>query len=370
MRRILQQLFVFAALLATTACLFSTPASAQRLEPVADGLRTPVSINIDDAGRLYFVSQAGVVRVYQDGALLPDPFIDLSDRISTGGERGLLGLALSGTDRAFAYYTGEGGVSILARYAVKDGVADASTEKVLMRVDQPFANHNGGELTFGPDGYLYWALGDGGSGGDPNGNGQNLGTLLATILRLDVSGDGVSIPADNPFVGKDGARGEIWQYGLRNPWRFSFDRDTGDLYIGDVGQNRTEEIDMLPAGRSGVNFGWNVMEGDHCYQPREGCDTAGKELPIVVYPHDADWGNSVTGGYVYRGSALPALVGKYVFADFGSGRVWTATPHDDGTWSVDLLLETGFNVPTFGQDAEGELYLADYGGGMIYKLVP
>lgn len=370
MRNVLLRLPLFSAVLLTSACLFSAPVAAQKLEPVADGLTSPVSISLDDAGRLYFVSQAGVVRVFQDGALLPDPFLDVSDRITTGGERGLLGLALSGSDRAFAYYTGEGGTSVLARYAVVDGVADVASMKVLMTVDQPFSNHNGGELTFGPDGYLYWALGDGGSGGDPHGNGQDLSTLLGTILRLDVSGDEVAIPADNPFVNQDGARPEIWQYGLRNPWRFSFDRDTGDLYIGDVGQNRTEEIDMLPAGEGGVNFGWNVMEGDHCYEPSSGCDTSGKRLPIVTYPHGSSWGNSVTGGYMYRGSALPALQGKYLFADFGSGRVWTATPQDDGTWTVDGLLETGMNISTFGQDADGELYLADYGGGIIYKLVP
>jgi glucose/arabinose dehydrogenase len=349
----------------------------QRLEPVARGLSQPLAVATAGDGRLYIVEQAGTVRVVENGALADAPFLDLRDRVRSGGERGLLGLAFppdyASSARFYVDYTDGNGNSVLARFAKVDGAVrgDPASGRTLLRVRQPYANHNGGHLVFGPDGFLYWGLGDGGSGGDPQGNGQDPATPLGTILRLDVSGDGAVAAAGNPFLERADARPEVWLYGLRNPWRFSFDRSTGDLYIGDVGQNAFEEIDFLPAGaQGGQNFGWNVMEGDHCYRPVRGCDPSGKTPPIVTYPHDASWGNSVTGGYVYRGAAIPSLRGAYLFADFGSGRVWTARRNASGAWQVAKLLDTGLAIASFGQDDRGELLLVDYGGGVLYRLVP
>ncbi len=351
-------------------------AFAEKLEPLVQGLSQPVAVTTPGDGRLYVVEQGGTVRVVQDGALLAEPFLDLRDRVRSGGERGLLGLAFApdyaSSGRLYVDYTDRDGDSVLARFTHQSGAAgvDPATGTTLMRVRQPYANHNGGHLLFGPDGFLYWGLGDGGSGGDPQGNGQNLQTLLGTILRLDVSGDGAVPAPGNPFLGRADARPEVWLYGLRNPWRFSFDAATGDLYIGDVGQNAFEEIDYLPAAdQGGQNFGWNVMEGDHCYRPAQGCDASGMVAPIVTYPHDAAWGNSVTGGFVYRGKALPDLQGAYLFADFGSGRIWTARSGGSGAWQVAKLLETGKNISSFGEDAAGELLVIDY-AGTLYRLVP
>lgn len=365
------------AFLALAALLLAGAAAGQTLEPVVRGLTHPVAIASSGDGHLYVAEQAGTVRVVADGRLAPAPFLDLRGSVSSGGERGLLGLAFppdyASSGRLYVDYTDRQGSAVLARYRLTaDGTrADPATAEILMRVAEPYANHNGGGLAFGPDGYLYWGLGDGGSGGDPHGNGQDPGTLLGTVLRLDVSGSAAQPAPGNPFLDRPDARPEVWLYGLRNPWRLSFDRTTGDLYIGDVGQNAVEEIDRIPAGApGGANLGWNVMEGDRCYRPASDCATAGLTPPIVTYPHGADWGNSVTGGYVYRGTALPALEGAYLFADFASGRVWTARPGPDGRWTVAPLLATGFTIATFGQDDRGELYLVDYGGGVLYALVP
>ena len=351
-------------------------AFGQRLEPLVRGLTQPLAVISAGDGRLYVVEQAGTVRVLQNDTLAAQPFLDLRGHVSSGGERGLLGLAFPpdyvSSGRFYVDYTDRNGDSVLARFTRPEGAggADPASGTTLMRVRQPYANHNGGNLVFGPDGFLYWGLGDGGSGGDPQGNGQDPQTLLATILRLDVSGDGALPAPGNPFLDRTDARPEVWLYGLRNPWRFSFDRATGDLYIGDVGQNAFEEIDYLPAAaQGGQNLGWNVMEGDHCYRPPQGCDAGGLTAPIVTYPHDAAWGNSVTGGYVYRGEVLPALQGAYLFADFGSGRVWTARRDASGAWRVAKLLETGMNIASFGEDDAGELLVVDYGGA-IYRLVP
>ncbi|MEJ2357868.1 MAG: PQQ-dependent sugar dehydrogenase [Deinococcales bacterium] len=359
------------------AMLLSGAAIAQQLEPLVRGLSQPLAVASAGDGRLFVVEQAGTVRIVQDGALVEQPYLDLRGRISSGGERGLLGLAFApdfaSSGRLYVDYTDSRGASVLERFTARPGTdrVDPATGEVLLQVEQPYANHNGGGLLFGPDGFLYWGLGDGGSGGDPQGNGQNPATLLGTILRLDVSADGATAAPGNPFLGRPDARPEVFLYGLRNPWRFSFDRQTGDLYIGDVGQNAFEEIDRIPAGGTGgENLGWNVMEGDHCYRPPQGCDTTGLVLPIVTYPHAPDWGNSVTGGYVYRGAALPSLQGAYVFADFGSGRVWSARPSGDGSWRVAPLLDTGGNVSTFGEDDAGELLVVDYGAGALYRLVP
>lgn len=349
-------------------------AVAQRLVPVADGLKQPVAITNAGDARLFVVQQGGTVRIVKDGALLKEPFLDIADRVTSGGERGLLGLAFppdyGASGRFYVYYTGAKGQSVLSRFTVTPGNpdrADAGSEEVLITQDQPYANHNGGQLAFGPDGYLYLGLGDGGSGGDPQGNGQNLGTLLAKLLRLDVSvAEGYAVPDSNPFVATPGAKPEIWAYGLRNPWRFAFDDETGDLYIADVGQNAYEEVNYQPAGSpGGENYGWKVMEATHCYDAST-CDEDGLTLPVVEYPHGPQWGTSISGGYVYRGKAVEALVGRYVFADFTSGRVWTTS--EESGWEITPLFETGFNVSTFGEDADAELYIADYNSGIIYRV--
>jgi glucose/arabinose dehydrogenase len=365
------------AVAATGALLCQLGAAfGERLQVAARGLRAPVNVAAAGDGRLYVVEQAGTVRIVVGGRVSSAPFLDIRELVGSGGERGLLGLAF-GPDYAsggtfYVDYTDVQGYSVLARYTrASEDRADPDSAEILMRVRQPYSNHNGGELRFGPDGYLYWGLGDGGSGGDPHGNGQDRGTLLGAILRLDVSGPAATAAAGNPFVGTAGARPEVWVYGLRNPWRFSFDAASGDLYIGDVGQNAIEEIDLVAAGTAGgANFGWNVMEGNRCYRPAQGCDRDGLTPPILTYSHASGAGNSVTGGYVYRGTRIPSLQGAYVFADFGSGKVWAARRDAGGDWRAEPLLETGFNVSTFGQDDSGELYLADYGGGVLYALVP
>jgi glucose/arabinose dehydrogenase len=241
-------------------------------------------------------------------------------------------------------------------------VADP-TERVLLTLDQPFDNHNGGRIQFGPEGFLYIGFGDGGSGGDPSGNGQNLDTLLGKILRIDVGSAGLySVPPDNPFVGQGGARAEIWAYGLRNPWRFSLDSTTGRLFVADVGQGSFEEVDIVAKGG---NYGWNIMEGTHCYQPPTGCDTTGLDLPIVDYSHSE--GSSVTGGYVYRGTRNQELRGLYIFGDFITGRIWTLTETSPGVWARALLLDTDLNISAFGLDPAGELLVVDYNGA-VYRL--
>jgi glucose/arabinose dehydrogenase len=352
--------------------LLACNATAQQLEQVVSGLRQPVVIaNAGDA-RLFVVEQAGIIRVVADGELLPEPFLEIVDRVASGGERGLLGLAFpvdhSTSGRFYVYYTDRQGDTVVSRFMTGPDAnrADPGSETILLTQNQPFSNHNGGQLAFGPDGYLYIGLGDGGSGGDPEGNGQDLGTFLGKLLRIDVSGSTYAVPSDNPFIGVNGARPEIWAYGLRNPWRFGFDRVTGDLYIADVGQNAFEEVNMQPAASSGgENYGWKLMEADRCYEPRD-CDQTGLVLPVLSYPHGGQWGSSISGGYVYRGSAVPDLEGRYVFADFVSGRIWTAAA--EGGWAIELLLEAGFNISTFGEDGSGELYVADYGGGAIYRF--
>jgi glucose/arabinose dehydrogenase len=349
------------------------------LEPFANGLDAPIGVTSagDHSGRLYVNEQAGVVRVVDSGGQLRDrPFLDLTDRISSGGERGLLGLAFhpdyATNRRLFVNYTDRDGNTVIAELrASADGQSvDASTEKVLLRVEQPYANHNGGQLAFGPDGYLYIGLGDGGSAGDPHGNGQNTNALLGKLLRLDVDGTpaggkAYAIPSDNPFVAGGGAP-EVWAYGLRNPWRFSFDALTGDLYIGDVGQGQWEEIDRLPAGSAGgANFGWNVTEGRHCFQ-QTSCDQRPYLLPIAEYSHEG--GNcSVTGGVVYRGSAQPDLAGIYVMADYCSGRVFTLNV-DEGTTTPKEVLKSDAAITSFAAAEDGEIYLTDQRGGRLLHV--
>jgi glucose/arabinose dehydrogenase len=351
------------------------------LAPVVSGLSSPVDLQAadDGSGRLFVVEQAGTIRVLQAGALLARPFLDIRARVTFSGEMGLLGMALhpafARNQRFYVNYVrtlGTGQLqTVIAEYraSVADAnQADPASERILLTVNQPFANHNGGQLAFGPDQFLYIGLGDGGGAGDPMGNGQNLQTLLGKMLRIDVdhttSGLPYAIPADNPFVGGT-ALPEIWAYGLRNPYRFSFDSATGRLFAGDPGQNLFEEVDLL---QKGGNFGWNIMEGLHCFKPPTGCDTSGLQLPIAEYGRSE--GVAVIGGYVYRGSSIPALAGSYVFGDFGSGTIWRLTQDASGAWQRVRLLGGGPTISSFGRDLAGELYVLDYGAGAILKVSP
>jgi glucose/arabinose dehydrogenase len=346
-------------------------ASTASWVPVVSGLRQPVDLQHAGDGRLFVVERPGLIRILRAGQLEPDPFLDLRDRVGAGGsEQGLLGLAFHPrfAENGYVYvdYTDQRGNTVIARYQASADRADSASESIVLRVDQPYANHNGGALAFGPDGFLYIGMGDGGSGGDPQGNAQSLQSLLGKILRLDIDhGSPYAIPPDNPYVGSGEVYQEIWASGLRNPWRFAFDRLTGDLYIGDVGQNLWEEIDMLPAGTpGGANFGWNVREGLHAYA---GGATAGFVDPVAEYGHDQ--GCAVTGGKVVRDAALPGWQGTYVYGDFCTGRVWGLRRAADGAWLNGLLFETGMSISAFGEDAAGQVYLLDYGGA-VYRLAP
>ena len=344
--------------------------------PLVSGLQRPTDLTDIGGGRLLVLEQPGRVRLIADGLLLPDPFLDLTSRVgSSANEQGLLGIALHPDFAAngFLYlnYTNLEGNTVVSRFLAPtgtDGRADPGSEKILITIAQPYANHNGGSLAFGPDGYLYIGMGDGGSGGDPQGNGQNLTALLGKILRIDVDGgDPYAIPADNPFADGQSGRPEIWAYGLRNPWRLSFDRATGDFYTGDVGQNQWEEIDYLPAGApSGANFGWNYREGANPYQ---GEPPAGLQLvePVAQYQHPE--GCSVSGGFVYRGAALPEFSGIYLYGDYCNGRIWGLLRQADGSWANQFLFESGALISSFAQDNAGELYLLDHRTGSVLVLV-
>jgi glucose/arabinose dehydrogenase len=330
----------------------------------------------DGSGRLFVAEQGGRIYVIAGGSVRGTPFLDLSGQISCCGERGLLGLAFHpdfpADPRVFVDYTDPSGATVVSSFTVDPGTpnqADPGSEVVILTVPQPYANHNGGTILFGPDGYLYISLGDGGSGGDPLNNGQSLGTLLGKILRTDIDhssgGAGYAIPASNPFTGTAGAKGEIWLYGLRNPFRFSFDRATGDLWIGDVGQNAWEEVDVARAGVGGLNFGWRVMEGNHCYNPSSGCSTSDKTLPVVEYSHD--FGCAVIGGYVYRGSASPVLRGGYVFTDECSGLTWAVRAAAGGPQALVQVAAGPGSIAGYGESEAGELYAASL-GGQIYRI--
>lgn len=355
-----------------------------RLEPVAQGLDNPIGITQagDGSGRLFVNEQAGLIRVVSpDGRVQAQPFVDLRDRIESGGERGLLGVAFhpdfANDRRLFVDYTrkGDGATIVSELRASTDGShADPVSERVLLTVAQPYANHNGGQLAFGPDGYLYIGLGDGGSGGDPHGNGQSLRTLLGKILRIDVdgahaAGKAYAIPPDNPFAAAgqrpDQGLPEIWAYGLRNPWRFSFDRQSDDLYIGDVGQSSWEEIDRQPGdSRGGENYGWNVMEGLHCYSGT--CNPAGFVKPVAEYSHSA--GCSVTGGYAYRGTRQPLLRGVYIFGDYCAGTIFTLQVDGDA-FAPGVVADTGKNLTSFGEAEDGEIYVVATDGSLSRVVV-
>ena len=344
------------------------------LQRLVDGLTTPVYITPagDRSDRLFVVEQDGRIRIIRNGRLLVQPFLDIRSRVVSGGELGLLSVAFhprfAGNGRFFVNYTTDRGGrlrTVIAEYRVAAPGSDVADpdERILLEIDQPFRNHNGGLNLFGPDGMLYIGMGDGGSGGDPMNAGQRLDTLLGKLLRIDVDGAApYAIPPDNPFVDRAGARGEIWAYGLRNPWRFSFDRATGRLFLADVGQNQWEEIDLIERGG---NYGWRTMEGAHCFNPSTGCDRTGLALPIAEYDHGQ--GCSVTGGYVYRGSRIRALVGRYLFADYCSGRIWALTDAGGNRWAMAVALTTDFRITSFGEDQTGELYVVDHNGA-VYRL--
>jgi glucose/arabinose dehydrogenase len=353
-----------------------TPSIA--VSPFVSGLTNPVDFQIPDdgSGRIFIVQQSGTIRIISGGSLLGSPFLDISSKVNfDGGEQGLLGLAFhpnySSNRRFYVDYDRLSGAQIqtvIAEYQLTadPNAADVASERILFTVDQPFANHKGGQLAFGPDGFLYIAFGDGGSGGDPLGNGQNRQTLLGKIARIDVdhtdTGLQYAIPPDNPFAGTTD-RGEIWAYGFRNPWRFSFDKSTGRLFVADVGQDKFEEVDLV---QKGLNYGWNIMEGAHCFNPATGCNMTGLTLPIAEYDHSE--GVTVIGGYVYHGTAISGLVGAYVFGDFSNGKIWELT-ESSGTWTRTLLLSSGHNFSAFGQDSAGEVYIVDYAGSVL-KIVP
>jgi glucose/arabinose dehydrogenase len=301
-----------------------------RVDLVASGLSDALYLTAPAGDpRLFIVEQAGRIRIVQNGQLVTTSFLDINAVVRSGGEQGLLSVAFHPSYATNGYfyvnYTDNNGDTRVERYTVSANanVADPGSGKLLLLIEQPYANHNGGLVMFGPDGMLYVGMGDGGGAGDPMDNGQNPGTLLGKLLRIDVDhGDPYIIPADNPFVGRAGARGEIWATGMRNPWRFAFDQATGLLYVADVGQNRWEEIDIVPASRGGLNYGWNLMEGADCYAD-PGCKSDGLVLPALAYGH-AD-GCSITGGFVYRGRASPSLVGQYFYSDYCSGWIRSFT---------------------------------------------
>jgi glucose/arabinose dehydrogenase len=354
---------------------------AVAFDQIASGFESPLAVvNAGDgSGRLFVVEQGGRVRIVRNGAVLPKPFLDIAGEISSGGERGLLGLAFHpgfpNDPRIFVDYTDTNGDTRVSSFTVDPATPDSvdpRTEHRLLFVKQPYPNHNGGALAFGPDGELYISLGDGGSGGDPQGNGQSLTTLLAKILRIDVDHPGngrpYGIPTDNPYAsGSGGRRPEIWLTGLRNPWRMSFDRATGDLWIGDVGQSAWEEIDVQRAGvPGGTNFGWNRMEGTHCYRPSNGCEDPALTLPVAEYGHDQ--GCTVIGGVVYRGSAQALLTGGYLFADYCSGRVWAIDASTNDVRTPTLVADTKHSFAAFGEDESGEVYAVDIAAGSLLEV--
>jgi glucose/arabinose dehydrogenase len=348
-------------------------------EPFVDGLEEPLDVTArpGDPDGLYVVEQIGRVRVVRGGRLVADPVLDIAGRVQAGGEQGLLGLAFHpdpADGRLFLYYTALDGSQVVASFRTDPGDpdrADPDSETVILVMADEYGNHNGGALAFGPDGYLYIATGDGGGGGDPLDSGRRLDTLLAKVLRIDVDVPAATtvvyaIPPDNPFAGRDGAMPEIWLTGLRNPWRMRFDRANGDLWIGDVGQGSWEEVNVARRGVGGLDFGWNVMEGTHCFIVA-GCATDGLTMPVAEYGHDQ--GCTVIGGAVYRGTAQPPLAGWYVFADFCSGNVWLLDPTSDGPTEPSLVLESGRSISSIGEDAAGELFATDLSSGELLRIV-
>lgn len=351
------------------------------LSTFASGYAAPLALETpeDGTGRMFVVEQGGTLRIVRGGSVVPAPYLDVSALVESGAEKGLLGLAFhpayAANRRFFVHYTRRTGgqlQSVIAEYrasAADPDRADPASARELLVVNQPFDNHNGGQLAFGPDGYFYVGLGDGGSAGDPQGNAQNRFTLLGKILRMDVDGapapgKAYAIPPDNPFAAGGGLP-EIYALGLRNPYRYAFDRPTGRLFVADVGQNRYEEVSLVTRG---ANLGWNIVEGLECF-PADPCNRVGLTPPIAAYAHDASGGTSVIGGYVYRGAAVPRLAGAYVFGDLTGGKVWALVERPQGTWEMNVVLTHALTVSAFGRDSAGELYVVDYGNGAVLRLV-
>jgi glucose/arabinose dehydrogenase len=378
--------YLLAALLAMTVVTSSAasgaaapldePGVALRLEPVLTGTADPVFVTHagDGSGRLFVVERPGTIRVADGGGLLPQPFLDIRSIVAQDSdEMGLLGLAFhpryAQNGYFFVAFTGTDQTNTVMRFRVSPdpNAADPSTSTVILSLpDRAPGFHNGGMLAFGPDGYLYIGTGDEGHTAIGNENPQNLQSLFGKMLRLDIDGaEPYGIPPDNPFVGRAEARPEIWSWGLRNPWRYSFDRATGDLFIADAGQDRFEEVDFQPAAsRGGENYGWNRMEGRHCFPPESDCDPAAYVPPIAEYSHDD--GCVIIGGYVYRGTESPALVGAYLYADICSGKIWSLRRAPGGDWSTSLLLEVDLSITSFGEDERGELYVTAFGGAVFH----
>jgi glucose/arabinose dehydrogenase len=353
------------------------PWAKVKLIPFESGFELPVYLTNagDGSDRIFVVEKEGRIRVIKDGETLEAPFLDIVHRVrSKDGECGLLSVAFhpryKENGRFFVNYTDLEGDTIISEFHAGEGRdrTDSAGERIILKIKQPARNHNGGQIQFGPDGYLYIAMGDGGFFGDPSGNGQNMDTLLGKMLRIDVDGGRpYRIPADNPFKDISVARPEIWSYGWRNPWRFSFDSETGDMYIADVGEGKWEEVDFQPGGsRGGQNYGWNLVEGSHKFKLPDGYDTRGLTFPVVEYSHDE--GCSVTGGYVYRGKKSPGLNGTYFFSDYCRGQLWGLRKRSADSWEWAEFLKTGLSVSSFGEDEAGELYIIDFGKGCTYRI--
>lgn len=367
----MKNLFLIPYLFYVTTSAFGQDFPGITFKRIASDLVAPVHITHsgDGSGRLFIVEKGGAVKILQKGKVLSEPFLNISSQVSRGSEQGLLAIAFPPDFKSkryfYADYTNLTGVgnTVIARYQVSanPNVANAGSKVEVLNITQPFSNHNGGQIIFGPDGFLYIGMGDGGSGGDPFNNAQNRSSLLGKILRIDVESNvsPYAIPKDNPF------RNEVWAVGLRNPWRFSFDRQTRELYIADVGQNTIEEINVQQPGIGGENYGWRIMEGNQCFY-KKNCNKQGLRLPVTQYGHSKG-DCSVTGGHVYRGNKNPGLVGIYLYGDYCSGKI-RGLKKTGSSWKSKELLDTPFRISSFGEDEDGNIYFADMDGGDIYMI--
>lgn len=348
------------------------------LELVTGGFEKPLYLTHagDQTNQVFVVEQAGRIWIVENGTRLADPFMDIVNLVgSSANEQGLLSVAFHpdyvNNGHVFVNYTNRDGDTVIARYQRTDNrnQADEESQEILLTIAQPYGNHNGGHILFGPDGYLYIGMGDGGAANDPHNYGQDVSHLLGKILRIDVdNGSPYGVPADNPFVSVDDARPEIWSYGWRNPWRIAFDALTEDMYVADVGQNQFEEVHVEFANNlGGENYGWRLMEGNHCFNPSD-CDPAALNVVLPVAEYDHAQGCSITGGYVYRGEAFPALAGTYLYGDYCTGIIWGIRPAGDGSWEEQLLLQSDLIISSFGQDEAGELYLIEHRRGDIFRV--
>ena len=373
-KKLLAQALLLSCLLVPAAVIAnaSTPVIDFQLVTTIGGKPVGIVNAGDGSDRLFILTQIGVIRIYPNQ---PTPFLDLRGKVRSGGEAGLLGMVFhpNYTENGFFYvtYSDLDNNAVLSRFKVSESdpnVADPSSELVLLKSHNLSDIHYAGQLQFGPDGYLYVSRGDGSGGGDPGNRAQDLGQLYGKILRLDVdSAEPYAIPPTNPFVGVPGALEEIWAYGFRNPWRFSFDRATGELYIADVGENSWEEVDLQPAASpGGENYGWRRMEGNHCFKPQVGCDDGTLTLPLIEYPHVPDC--AVIGGYSYRGHGFPLLDGVYFYGDYCTGKVWGAYRDPAGSLVNPLLTQSGFNIGSFGEDEAGDVYVSDLRSKSLYRI--